>query len=231
MEPEPAVPRMKEPEPKPVAPVLHIWEPVPEPPVPVSKPGTRLTGSDGYPARFHKNENRNRNRNRNHSHRFRFRNLRFYSGSGSKSGYLVPMLTPTGGCHLLGGKLVSWTSKKQNSVSTSTTEAAYVAAGICCAQVLWLRNQLQDYDIQLSKIPIYCDNTSAIAIANNPVLHSKTKHIEVRYHFIRDHVMNGDIELHFVPTEYQLADLFTKPLDVTRFNMLISELGMLNPDE
>ncbi|KAJ9543969.1 hypothetical protein OSB04_023676 [Centaurea solstitialis] len=134
-------------------------------------------------------------------------------------------------CHLLGGKLVSWTSKKQNSVSTSTAEAEYVAAGICCAQVLWLRSQLQDYDIQLSKIPIYCDNTSAIAIANNPVLHSKTKHIEVRYHFIRDHVMNGDIELHFVPTEYQLADLFTKPLDVTRFNMLISELGMLNPDE
>ncbi|KAJ9544166.1 hypothetical protein OSB04_023873 [Centaurea solstitialis] len=104
-------------------------------------------------------------------------------------------------------------------------------AGICCAQVLWLRNQLQDYDIQLSKILIYCDNTSAIAIANNLVLHSKTKHIEVRYHFIRDHVMNGDIELYFVPTEYQLADLFSKPLDVTRFNMLISELGMLNPDE
>ncbi|KAJ9547381.1 hypothetical protein OSB04_019924 [Centaurea solstitialis] len=73
--------------------------------------------------------------------------------------------------------------------------------------------------------------TSAIGIANNPVLHSKTKHIEVRYHFISDHVMNGDIELHFVPTEYQLADLFTKPLDVTRFNMLISELGMLNPDD
>ncbi|KAJ9541354.1 hypothetical protein OSB04_027860 [Centaurea solstitialis] len=147
------------------------------------------------------------------------------------AGCKIDRKSTTGGCHLLGGKLVSWTSKKQNSVSTSTVEAEYVAAGIRCAQVLWLRNQLQDYDIQLSKIPIYCDNTSAIAIANNPVLHSKTKHIEVRYHFIRDHVMNGDIELHFVPTEYQLADLFTKPLDVTRFNMLISELGMLNPDE
>ncbi|KAJ9547240.1 hypothetical protein OSB04_019783 [Centaurea solstitialis] len=242
------------------------------------------------------------------------------------AGCKIDRKSTTGGCHLLGGKLVSWTSKKQNSVSTSTAEAEYVAAGICCAQVLWLRNQLQDYDIQLSKIPIYCDNTSAIAIANNPVLHSKTKHIEVRchfirdhvmnaysdsdfagckidrksttggchllggklvswtskkqnsvststaeaeydydiqlskipiycdntsaiaiannpvlhskakhievrYHFIRDHVMNGDIELHFVPTEYQLADLFTKPLDVTRFNMLISELGMLDPDE
>ncbi|KAJ9566570.1 LOW QUALITY PROTEIN: hypothetical protein OSB04_002536 [Centaurea solstitialis] len=126
------------------------------------------------------------------------------------AGCMIDRKSTTGGCHLLGGKLVT---------------------GICCAQVLWLRNQLQDYDIQLSKIPIYCDNTSAIAIANNPVLHSKTKHIEVRYHFIRDHVMNGDIELHFFPTEYQLADLFTKPLDVTHFNMLISELGMLNPDE
>ncbi|KAJ9544838.1 LOW QUALITY PROTEIN: hypothetical protein OSB04_024545 [Centaurea solstitialis] len=144
------------------------------------------------------------------------------------AGCKIDRKSTTGGCHLLGRKLVSWTSKKHNSVSTSTAEAEYVAAGIC---FLWLRNQLQDYDIQLSKIPIYCDNTSAIAIANNPILHSKTKHIEVRYHFIRDHVMNGDIELHFVPTEYQLADLFTKPLDVTRFNMLISELGMLNPDE
>ncbi|KAJ9557295.1 hypothetical protein OSB04_011909 [Centaurea solstitialis] len=141
------------------------------------------------------------------------------------AGSKIDRKSTTGGCHLLGGKLVSWTSKKQNSVSTSTAEAEYVAAGICCAQVLWLRNQLQDYDIQLSKIPIYCDNTSAIAIANNPVLHPKTKHIEVRYHFIRDHVMNGDIELHFVPTEYQLADLFTKPLDVTRFNMSSVNLG------
>ncbi|KAJ9547779.1 hypothetical protein OSB04_020322 [Centaurea solstitialis] len=120
------------------------------------------------------------------------------------AGCKIDRKSTTGGCHLLGGKLQEYS----------------------CAQVLWLRNQLQDYDIQLSKIPIYCDNTSAIAIANNPVLHSKTKHIEVRYHFIRDHVMNGDIELHFVPTEYQLADLFTKPLDVTRFNMLLSELGI-----
>ncbi|KAJ9561765.1 hypothetical protein OSB04_006925 [Centaurea solstitialis] len=134
------------------------------------------------------------------------------------AGCKIDRKSTTGGCHLLGGKLVSWTSKKQNFVSTSIAEAEYVAAGICCTQVLWLRNQLQDYDIQLSKIPIYCDNTSTITIASNPVLHSKTKHIEVRYHFIRDHVMNGDIELHFVPTEYQLAGLFTKPLDVTRFN-------------
>ncbi|KAJ9546435.1 LOW QUALITY PROTEIN: hypothetical protein OSB04_018978 [Centaurea solstitialis] len=146
------------------------------------------------------------------------------------AGCKIDRKSTTGGCQLLGGKLVSWTSKKQNSVPTSTAEAEYVAAGSCCAQVLWMRNQLLDYGFQLSKIPIYCDNSSSIAIANNPVLHSKTKHIEIRYHFIRDHVMNGDVKLRFVPTEYQLADLFTKPLDEKRFNQLISELGMLNPD-
>ena len=93
-----------------------------------------------------------------------------------------------------------------------------------------MRNPLLNYDLQLSKIPIYYDNTSSIAIANNPVLYSKTKHIEIRYHFIRDHVMNGDVELHFVPTDYQLADRFTKPRGETRFNLLISELGMFNSD-
>ncbi|KAJ9562068.1 hypothetical protein OSB04_007228 [Centaurea solstitialis] len=146
------------------------------------------------------------------------------------AGCKIDLKSTTGGCQLLGGKLVSWTSKKQNFVSTSTAEVEYVADGSCCAQVLWMRNQLQDYGFQPSKIPIYYDNTSAIAIANNPVLHSKTKHIEIQYHFIRDHAMNGDVELHFVPTEYQLADLFTKPLDEKRFDQLISELGMLNPD-
>ena len=85
-----------------------------------------------------------------------------------------------------------------------------------------MRNHLLDYDLQLSKIPMCFDNTSAIAIANNIVLHSKTKHIEIKYHFIRVHLMNGDIELHFVPTEYQLADLFTKLLDETGFNNLLS---------
>nr|XP_043633191.1 uncharacterized protein LOC122604363 [Erigeron canadensis] len=87
---------------------------------------------------------------------------------------------------------------------------------------------LQDYDVTASKTPIFCDNTSAIAISNNPILHSRTKHIDIRYHFIRDHVMKEDVELHFIPTENQLADLFTKPLDENRFNFLISKLGMLN---
>ncbi|GKC97781.1 retrovirus-related pol polyprotein from transposon TNT 1-94, partial [Tanacetum coccineum] len=80
------------------------------------------------------------------------------------------------------------------------------------------------------QVPIFCENTSAIAISNNPVLHLRTKHIYIRYHFIRDHVIKGDIELHFIPTQYQLADIFTKPLDEPTFKRLIVELGMLNVD-
>jgi len=151
-----------------------------------------------------------------------------YSDS-DHAGCKIDRKSTTGGCHFLGGKLVSWTSKKQTSVSTSTAEAEYVSAASCCAQILWMKNQLTDYGVQYTKTPIFCDNTSAIAITQNPVMHSKTKHIDIRYHFIRDHVMKGDIELHFIPTEKQLADVFTKPLDEKTFKYLITELGMLNP--
>ena len=133
-----------------------------------------------------------------------------------------------GSCQFLGRILVSWYRKKQHSVSTSTTEAEYIAAGSYYAQILWIRNQLRDYGLLLNKIPIFCDTTSAITISNNPVQHSRTKHIDVRYHFIREHVMNGTVELHFVPTEQQIADIFTKPLDESTFSRLVCELGMIN---
>jgi hypothetical protein len=144
------------------------------------------------------------------------------------AGCKIDRKSTSGGCQLLGNRLVSWSSKKQHSVSISTAEAEYVAAGSCCAQILWMQHQLEDYGVCASRTPIFCDNTSAIAITNNPVLHSRTKHIDIRYHFIRDHVMKEDVELHFIPTDYQLADLFTKPLDEARFTFLISKLGMLN---
>ena len=85
-----------------------------------------------------------------------------------------------------------------------------------------------DYGMTLSHIPMFCDNTSAIKIAENPVQHSKTKHIDVRYHFIREHVKNGIVELHFVPTDKQIADILTKALDESTFTNLVGELGMLN---
>ncbi|GKE13334.1 hypothetical protein Tco_1416885 [Tanacetum coccineum] len=116
------------------------------------------------------------------------------------------------GCQIFGGKLVCWSVKKQSSMDMSSAGDEYVAAAGCCAQVLWIKSQLADYDIIYDKMPIFCDNTRAIAISNNPMLHSRTRHIDIRYHFIRDHILKGDIELYFVPTKLQLADIFTKSL-------------------
>ena len=144
------------------------------------------------------------------------------------AGCRIDRKSTSGSCHFLGRRLVSWYSKKQHSVSTSTAEDEYIAAGSCCAQILWIRNQLRDYGLLLTKIPIFCDNTSAIGISNNPVQHSRMKHIDVRYHFIREHVMNGTVELHFVPTEQHIAYIFTKPLDESTFSRLVCEIGMLN---
>ncbi|KAJ9538026.1 hypothetical protein OSB04_030759 [Centaurea solstitialis] len=131
----------------------------------------------------------------------------------------------SGHLQFLGNKLVSWASKKQQCVSTSTAESEYVAAASCCSQVLWMQSQLRDYGLEYKKIPIYCDSKSAIAISANPVQHSKTKHIDIRYHFLKDNVEKENIELYFVNTEYQLADLFTKALDEKRFKFLVSRLG------
>ncbi|GKD89916.1 retrovirus-related pol polyprotein from transposon TNT 1-94 [Tanacetum coccineum] len=127
---------------------------------------------------------------------------------------------------LLGDRLVSWSSKRQKSVAISSTEAEYIALSGCCAQVLWMRSQLTDYGFGFNKIPMYCDNKSAIALCCNNVQHSRSKHIDIRFHFIKEHVENGVIELYFVNTEYQLADIFTKALGRERIEFLINKLGM-----
>nr|GFA23042.1 retrovirus-related Pol polyprotein from transposon TNT 1-94 [Tanacetum cinerariifolium] len=139
----------------------------------------------------------------------------------------------SGGAQFLGKKLVSWSLKKQDCTALSTAEAEYVSLSTCCAQVLWMRTQLTDYGFHFNKIPIYCDSKSAIAISCNPVQHSRTKHIGVHYHFIKEHVEKGTIEQYFVKTDYQLADIFTKALLADRFNYLVRRLGMrsLSPQE
>nr|GFB05340.1 copia protein [Tanacetum cinerariifolium] len=138
-----------------------------------------------------------------------------------------------GRAQFLGEKLVSWSSKKQDCTALSTAEAEYVSLSACCAQVLWMRTQLTDYGFYFNKIPIYCDSKSAIAISCNPVQHSRTKHIDVRYHFIKEHVEKGTIKLYFVKMDYQLADIFTKALPADHFNYLVHRLGMrsLSPKE
>ncbi|KAI3677784.1 hypothetical protein L6452_37054 [Arctium lappa] len=119
----------------------------------------------------------------------------------------------SGGCQFLGARLVSWQCKKQTTVSTSTTEAEYIATASCCSQVLWIQNQMLDYGVTFLHTPIFIDNSSAISIVNNPVKHSKTKHIEIRYHFIRDCNEKKLIQVVKVHTDNQFADLFTKAFD------------------
>ncbi|GJV75081.1 retrovirus-related pol polyprotein from transposon TNT 1-94 [Tanacetum coccineum] len=131
-----------------------------------------------------------------------------------------------GSMQLLGDRLVSWSSKRQKSVAISSTEAEYIALSGCCAQILWMRSQLTDYGFGFNKIPMYCDNKSAIALCCNNVQHSRSKHIDIRFHFIKEHVENGVIELYFVNTEYQLVDIFTKALGRNRIEFLINKLGM-----
>ncbi|GJY96817.1 retrovirus-related pol polyprotein from transposon TNT 1-94, partial [Tanacetum coccineum] len=117
----------------------------------------------------------------------------------------------SGSAQFLGDKLVSWSSKKQTSTSISSTEAEYIAMSGCCAQILWMRSQLSDYGFAYNHIPLYCDNKSAIALCCNNVQHSRSKHIDIRHHFIREQKENGVFELYFVGTKFQLAYIFSKP--------------------
>ena len=136
----------------------------------------------------------------------------------------------SGGCFFLGNNLISWFSKKQNCVSLSTAEAEYIAAGAGSTELVYLKSMLEEYDVPQDVVTLFCDNTSAINIAKNPVQHSKTKHIEIRHHYIRDLVNYKILSLEHVNTEDQLADIFTKPLDMVKFEKLRFALGVCIPD-
>ncbi|GJZ23740.1 putative ribonuclease H-like domain-containing protein [Tanacetum coccineum] len=128
-----------------------------------------------------------------------------------------------GGCQFLGCRLISWQCKKQTVVANSTTEAEYIAASNCCGQVLWIQNQLLDYGYNFMHTKIYIDNESTICIVKNPVFHSKTKHIEIRHHFIRDSNEKKLIQMIKIHTDQNVADLLTKAFDVSRFQYLIAK--------
>jgi hypothetical protein len=144
------------------------------------------------------------------------------------AGCKVDRKSTSGTCQFLGRSLVSWSSKKQTSVALSTAKAEYVAAGQCCAQLLWMRQTLRDFGYNLSKVPLLCDYESAIRLADKPIEHSRTKHIDIRHHFLRDHQQKGDMDIYHISTEKQLADIFTKPLDEKTFCRLRSELNVLD---
>jgi hypothetical protein len=120
-------------------------------------------------------------------------------------------------CQLLGRSLVCWSSKKQNFIALSTAKAEYVAAGSCGAQRLWMRQTLNDYGYTLNHVPLLCDNKSVIKIAYNPCEYSRTKHIDTRHHFLRNHAIKGDVVISHVRTNEQLTDIFKNSLDERRF--------------
>ncbi|GJX76549.1 putative ribonuclease H-like domain-containing protein [Tanacetum coccineum] len=154
--------------------------------------------------------------------------LEAYSDS-DYAGANLDRKSTTGGCQFLGSRLISWQCKKQTIVATSTTEAEYVAAASCCGQVLWIQNQMLDYGFNFMNTKIHIDNESTICIVKNPVYHSKTKHIEIRHHFIRDSYEKKLIRVEKIHTDFNVADLLTKAFDGPRFNFLVVNIGMINP--
>ncbi|GJW97316.1 putative ribonuclease H-like domain-containing protein [Tanacetum coccineum] len=153
--------------------------------------------------------------------------LEAYSDS-DYGGASLDRKSTTGGCQFLGRRLISWQCKKQTIVENSTTEAEYVAAANYCGQVLWIQNQMIDYGFNFMNTKIYIDNESTISVIKNPVAHSRTKHIEIRFHFIRDCYEKRLIEVIKIHIDSNVADLLTKGFDVTRFNFLVVSIGLLN---
>jgi hypothetical protein len=111
-------------------------------------------------------------------------------------------------------------SQAKSSVTQSTTEAEYVADASCCSQILWIVQTIRDYAVTYKSVPLMCASSSDICLAHNPVFHRRVKHIKVRHHFLRDHIEKGEIEMKFIDTERQLADIFSKPLNSSRFASL-----------
>jgi hypothetical protein len=130
------------------------------------------------------------------------------------------------GCFYVITNLVGWMSQKQSSISLSTAEAEYIAAGSCCTQLLWMKKLLCDYGFTEDIIVIHYENTSAINISKNPVQHSRTKYIDIRHHFIRDLMESREVALIFIPTDNQLPDILTKALDGSRFEYLRKAIGV-----
>ncbi|GKB33867.1 retrovirus-related pol polyprotein from transposon TNT 1-94 [Tanacetum coccineum] len=143
------------------------------------------------------------------------------------AGDYVDRKSTSGICTFVGCCLTSWFSKKQTALAISTTEAEYVSAGKACQQALWMKQALIDYDIRLDDVPIMCDNKGAIDLSKNPVQHSRTKHIEIHHHFLRDNVQKGHISIEKVPSVDNIADILTKPLKRESFNYLRLGLGMM----
>jgi hypothetical protein len=135
----------------------------------------------------------------------------------------------SGTCQFLGCSLICWSAHKQSSVAQSTIEAEYVAVASYCSQIIWIVQTMRDYEMAYKSVPLMYDSSNVICLAHNPVFHERVKHIKVRHYFLRDHVEKGEIEMKFIDTERQLANILTKPLDSSHFASLRGELGVCHP--
>ncbi|GKC57370.1 hypothetical protein Tco_1084968 [Tanacetum coccineum] len=149
-----------------------------------------------------------------------------YANSNHAGDY-VDIKRTSGICTFVGCCLTSWFSKKQTALAISTTKAEYVSAGKAYQQALWMKQALIDYDVRLDDVPILCDNKGAIDLSKNLVQHSRTKHIEICHHFLRDNVHKGHISIEKVSSVDNIADILTKPLKRESFNYLRLDLGMM----
>ena len=130
----------------------------------------------------------------------------------------------SGVCFFLGNNIISWFGKKKNCVSLSTAEAEYIAAGSSCSQFVWMKQILTEYNVKQDVMTLLYDNLSSINISKNSIQHSRTKHIDIRHHFIRELVEEKIVTLEHVATELQQADIFTKALDANQFENLRGKL-------
>ena len=136
-----------------------------------------------------------------------------------------------GCCFNLGSTMISWQSRKQSSIALSTTEAEYIAACSASCEAIWLRKLLTGlFDLEMEATTILCDNQSCIKMTENPVFHDRSKHIEIRYHYIRDMVQRGALKLLYVSTDEQVADVLTKPLSRVKFEHFRDKLGIVRKD-
>ena len=121
---------------------------------------------------------------------------------------------------------IAWSIKKHPTVALSSTEAKYRGAAVATCEAIWLKQLLKDLQEEVSDpMTIYCDNLSSIQLAKNPVFQPRTKHIDVHYHFVRERVLAGEVELHYVPIDWQAADIFTKPLGLDKLRQFSSVLS------
>lgn len=148
------------------------------------------------------------------------------------AGDLDDRKSTSGYVFVMSGGAVSWTSKKQPIVTLSTTEAEFVAAAYSACQAVWLRNILEEIGVEQKEgTVLYCDNSSTIKLSKNPVLHGRSKHIHVRFHFLRELVNNGVIKLEYCPTQEQVSDIMTKAVKLEVFERLRMSLGVCLKEE